>query len=231
MTVLFRQLFEKESSSFTYLIADETTKEALLIDPVMETFDRDCQLLDELELQLKLVLETHIHADHITAASKLRHRYTCQIGVGKASGVKCADFLFDDGEEMSVGEIEIKSLYTPGHTSDSYCFLWNDSIFTGDTLLIRGCGRTDFQSGSNEQLYESVMKKLYTLPPHTLVYPGHDYKGRMCSSIGEEKRNNPRLFEGQTLEAFSEIMNNLNLDSPKKIELAVPANQRCGEIA
>jgi hydroxyacylglutathione hydrolase len=220
--MIFRQLFEKESSTYTYLLADEQTKEALLIDPVIETIDRDLKLLKELGLHLKYVLETHIHADHISSSFELRKRTKAKIAVSKHSGANAIDIYLKDGDTLSLGKLSIKVLETPGHTDGCLSYVLENKIFTGDALLIRGCGRTDFQNGSSEKLYNSI-QKLFSLPSETIVYPGHDYNGFLSSTIAEEKKYNPRIAE-KSLKEFVEIMANLKLSLPKKINEAVPAN-------
>jgi len=229
--MLFRQLFDSETSTYTYLIADEGTKEAVLVDAVLEQVERDRQLLEELGLTLGYCLETHIHADHITATSRLRELTGCQGIVPQNASAKCADRFLGDGEILRVGSVEIKAIATPGHTDSHNAYLVNgDRILTGDALLIRGCGRTDFQSGDAAALHHSITEKLFALPEETLVYPGHDYRGHTVSTIGEEKQYNPR-FVGQTKASFIELMANLNLPNPKKIMEAVPANELCGKVA
>jgi glyoxylase-like metal-dependent hydrolase (beta-lactamase superfamily II) len=229
--MLFRQLFDSETSTYTYLIADERTKEAVLVDAVLEQVERDRQLLEELGLTLGYCLETHIHADHITATGRLRELTGCQGIVPQNASAKCADRFLGDQEILRGGEVEIKAIATPGHTDSHNAYLVNgDRILTGDALLIRGCGRTDFQSGDAAVLYHSITQKLFALPEETLVYPGHDYRGHAASTIGEEKQYNPR-FVGKTKASFIELMASLNLPNPKKIMEAVPANERCGKIA
>lgn len=229
--MLFRQLFDSETSTYTYLIGDEGTKEAVLVDPVLEQVERDRQLLQELGLTLVYCLETHIHADHITATGRLRELTGCQGIVPKNAQAKCADRFLGDGERLGVGSVEIKAIATPGHTDSHNAYLINgDRVMTGDALLIRGCGRTDFQSGDAATLYDSITQKLFVLPEETLVYPGHDYRGHSVSTIEEEKNYNPR-FSGKTKANFIELMASLNLPNPKKIMEAVPANERCGKIA
>lgn len=228
--MLFRQLYDNETSTYTYLIADESSKEAVLVDPVLEQVERDLKLLQELGLTLRYCLETHIHADHITGTGKLRELTECQGIVPINASAACADRFIKDGESLRVGDIEIQAIATLGHTDSHMSYLVNgDRVLTGDSLFIRGCGRTDFQSGDPALMYEHVTQKLFTLPDETLVYPGHDYRGHTVSTIGEEKKYNPR-FASQTRASFIELMNNLNLPDPKKIAEAVPANQRCGKV-
>ncbi|MEZ4846639.1 MAG: MBL fold metallo-hydrolase [Bdellovibrionota bacterium] len=229
--MIFRQLFDLASSTYTYILADSDGKEGVIIDPVMENVDRDFQILQELGIQLKWILDTHVHADHITAAAALKEKTGAKIGLGAGANVACADRLFQENEEISFGDYQLKVIATPGHTDSctSY-YLKGYCVFTGDTLLIRGCGRTDFQQGSSERLFQNVREKLFTLPDETLVYPAHDYKGRMASSIGEEKQFNPRLKLSNTKEQFIEIMKNLKLDYPKQIDRALPANLKCGKV-
>ncbi|MDJ0795886.1 MAG: MBL fold metallo-hydrolase [Calothrix sp. MO_167.B12] len=226
--MLFRQLFDAESSTYTYLIADRQTKEAILVDPVLEKVERDRQLLQELELTLRYCLETHIHADHITGTDKLRSATGC-LGVVPANAhAICADVYMEDGDILHLGAIVIKAIATPGHTDSHNAYLVNNErILTGDALFIRGCGRTDFQSGDAGTLHDSVTQRLFTLPDAILVYPGHDYHGHTVSTIGEEKRWNQR-FVGRTREEFIEFMGNLNLPHPQKMMEAVPANEMCG---
>lgn len=227
--LLFQQLFEHESSTYTYLLGDEISKEAVLIDSVVETVDRDLKLIEELGLKLKYVLDTHIHADHVTGAGEIRNRLEgVKTVVPKNANVPCADILLGDGEEITFGTFPVRAIETPGHTDASLSYLCEGMVFTGDALLIRGTGRTDFQSGSAEDLYESVTGKLFHLPPETKVYPAHDYKGFTSSTIEMEKKHNPRLGGGKSKADFVNIMSNLKLAYPKKIDLALPANQACG---
>lgn len=228
MALLFRQLFESESSTFTYLVADTDSREAVLIDPVLETFERDLRVVRELELTLKYVVDTHVHADHVTAAGRLREATGARTVVSKGARVDCADQVVDDGDEIRFGTQSLRVLATPGHTDSCMSLHLGDRVFTGDCLLVRGTGRTDFQQGSSEKLYRSITDKLFRLPDETLVYPAHDYKGCTCSSIGEEKKHNPRIGGGRDLESFVKIMSELRLAQPKKIHEALPANLACG---
>ncbi|XP_068146102.1 persulfide dioxygenase ETHE1, mitochondrial isoform X2 [Drosophila tropicalis] len=223
----FRQLFDGESSTYSYLLADISTKEAVIIDPVLEQAKRDAQLVKDLGLQLKYAINTHMHADHITGSGWLRQLTGCQTIIAAASGAK-ADLHLKEGDKIQFGRHSIDALATPGHTNGcmSYVIKEQGCIFTGDTILIRGCGRTDFQEGNPKNLYENVHQKIFTLPENYRIYPAHDYKGQLESSVWEEKRLNPRLTKN--LEEFIEIMNNLNLPYPKKIDVSVPANRECG---
>lgn len=224
--MIFRQLFDTDSSSYTYLAGDLATGQAALIDPVLEQLERDLTLVKELGLTLTHVLETHVHADHVTASGRLRERTGCQVVTG-AAGASCANVHVRHGDEVRVGGLTFRVLETPGHTDDSVSYLLGDRIFTGDALLVRGTGRTDFQNGSAGQLYDSITQVLFTLPEETLVYPGHDYQGRTVTTIGEEKRFNPRVA-GRDRAAFIQLMAELNLPPPKKLDIAVPANRACG---
>lgn len=232
--MLFRQLFEPQSSAYTYLIACEGSREAALIDPVLETVERDLELLESLGLTLSFTIETHLHADHVTGASRLRDRTGCRCALPEKSGADDVDVAVREGESIRFGGLELKPLYTPGHTDDHHCYLLeNDGearIFTGDALLIDGCGRTDFQNGDAATLYRSVHEKIFSLPPETLVYPGHDYQQRHVSSVGQERERNPRLGGGKTVDEFVAIMAALNLPRPKKMDVAVPANRECGQF-
>ncbi len=226
--LIFQQLFEAQSSTYTYLLADAVSKEAVLIDTVIETVDRDLKLVSELNLKLVYVLDTHIHADHVTGAGEIRKRTGVKTAVPRNASVPCADLHLSEGDEIKFGQFKIKTLETPGHTDASLSFYCEGMIFTGDVLLIRGTGRTDFQSGSAEDLYESVHKKLFTLPHETKVYPAHDYKGFTSSTIDMEIRHNPRVGSGKTKAQFVQIMKDLKLDLPKKIKESLPANMACG---
>ncbi len=231
--MIFRQLFEKDSSTYTYLLGDEDSREAVMIDPVIEETDNYLKLLNELDLKLKVAMDTHTHADHITALGKLRDATGCVTLMGQQAGSSCASGQFTDQQIIDVGTLTIKAFHTPGHTDDSYSFvLENDGqnyLFSGDTLLIRGTGRTDFQNGNALDAYHSLFEVLLKLPDHTLVYPAHDYKGWMVSSIIEEKRHNPRLQVTNAME-YKQIMDNLNLPNPKMMDVAVPANRSCGNV-
>jgi sulfur dioxygenase len=226
--VIFRQLFDKESSTYTYLLADPKTLEALIIDPVFEQADRDLNRLRELGLSLRYILETHVHADHVTGAGKLSAATGAKVVVAASAGTDGADVLVKDGDIIRCGSLEVKVLATPGHTDGCLSYWVGDRVFTGDGLMIRTAGRTDFQQGSPERLFDSITNKLYALPDTTWVYPGHDYAGNAVSTIGEEKKFNARISTKQTREGFVNLMNALNLPSPKKLQEAVPANLKCG---
>ncbi|MEM7772959.1 MAG: MBL fold metallo-hydrolase [Cyanobacteria bacterium P01_E01_bin.6] len=227
--MLFRQLFDPETSTYTYLIADENTQQSILVDPVSARVDRDHLLLNELGLTLLFCLETHIHADHITGTGKLRQLTQCQGIVPTNAHAACADRYIHHNQVLHVGTIAIHAIETNGHTDSHMAYLVNGThLLTGDSLLIRGCGRTDFQSGDAGTLYDRVTQRLFTLPEDILVYPGHDYKGQTVSTIGEEKRFNPR-FVGRTRDEFIVLMEQLNLPDPKHMMEAVPANEQCGQ--
>lgn len=224
--MIFRQLFDAESSTYTYLLADEESRQAALIDPVREQVDRDVKLVAELGLTLAWVLETHVHADHVTGAGALRERTGAKVAASKR-GAPCVDLQLAEGDVVRVGRLEVKVLETPGHTDDSLSFLVGDKLFTGDALLVRGTGRTDFQNGDPGQLYDAITQKLFTLPDATEVYPGHDYAGHAMTTVGEEKQHNPRLA-GKTREDFITFMRNRQIPPPRKLDVAVPANRACG---
>ncbi|MDH5182647.1 MAG: MBL fold metallo-hydrolase [Gammaproteobacteria bacterium] len=230
--MIFRQLFDKDTSTYTYLIADEVSKEAALIDTVREQIDRDVKVIEDLGLTLKYAIETHVHADHVTGAGSLRQVLpSTQVVVHAASEAECADILINDGDVLKVGDIEIKALYTPGHTNTCTSYQVDDMLFTGDALLIGGCGRTDFQAGDAAQLFDSIHEKFFTNPDSTKVYPGHDYNGLTMSTIGEEKANNPRLGNNKPKTDFVDLMDGLKLDMPKRIKESVPGNMKCGLAA
>jgi len=232
--VIFRQLFDKESSTYTYLIADVKTGEAALVDAVVEHVERDLALVSDLGCRLVAVLDTHVHADHVTAAGKLRERTSATTHVSARGGAPCADVEMSDGHAVRVGAVSIRALSTPGHTNGCMSFVVSADgeplrVLTGDALLVRGCGRTDFQEGDAATLWRSVHEKLFSLPDETLVFPAHDYRGFTVSTIGEEKRLNPRLGAAMTLDSFVALMKNLDLPPPTKIHEAVPANRACGQ--
>lgn len=231
--MLFRQLFDHDSWTYSYLLADEKTREALIIDPVDVQVDNTVRLLGELDLKLVLSIETHTHADHVTGAGLLRERTGCLTRVGEQSSAHCAGGTYRDSDILTVGNLHVQVWYTPGHTDDSYSFVLADEeqpmVFAGDTLLIRGCGRTDFQNGNAGQQYDSL-QRLLTLPSHTRVYPAHDYRGWMVSSIEEEAQHNQRI-RLPSRDAFITHMNNLILPNPKLMDVAVPANRLCGKTA
>lgn len=232
--MLFRQLFEPQSSAYTYLIACERMREAALIDPVVETTGRDLQLLEELDLTLKFTIETHIHADHVTGAARLRELTGCKAAVPERSAAAHVDLEVREGEPIRVGELQLQPLYTPGHTDDHHAYFLEHGgcarVFTGDALMIDGCGRTDFQNGDAATLYNSVHEKIFALPDDTLVYPGHDYQHRRVSTVAQERERNPRLGGGRSLEEFVAIMAALDLPRPNRMDVAVPANRACGEM-
>ena len=225
--MIFRQLLDTDTWTYTYLIASGKGREAVIIDPVIEHTDRYLTLIDQLGIRLVRAMDTHVHADHITALGSLREKTDCITNLGEQTDADCVSETFKDGDVINVDGIKIKTLHTPGHTNDSYSFVMDDRVFTGDTLLIRGSGRTDFQAGNAGDSWDSITGKLFVLPDDTLVYPAHDYKGWTVSSLGEEKHFNPRLA-GKTREEYIEIMNNLNLPDPKMMDVAVPANLKCG---
>ena len=221
--MIFEQLFDTKSSTYTYVISSGEGREALIIDPVIEHTEEYLKMLEKLKLKLVKVIDTHIHADHITALNELNKRTSCVRIMGENSKSEVIDLKIKDNEKIKIENIELKAMYTPGHTDCSYSYLMNDRVFTGDTLLINGTGRTDFQNGSSYDAYESLFNKLLKLPEKTLVYPAHDYNGKKFSTIKNEKNNNPRL-QVKSKEEYAEIMENLNLSNPKMMDVAVPAN-------
>ena len=225
--MIFKQVFDHKSSTYTYLIASSKGREALIIDPVLDNISEYISLLNELDLKLVKVIDTHIHADHITGASKLKEQTNCTTIMGEHTLADTVELKVKDDEIIKLDQIEIRALYTPGHTSDSYSFLMNDCLFSGDTLLINGTGRTDFQNGSAKDAYNSIFNKLLKLPEKTLLYPAHDYNGEKVSSIGKEKKFNPRLQVNSENE-YIEIMNNLNLPEPKMMDVNVARNIKLG---
>jgi sulfur dioxygenase len=225
--LIFRQLFEATSGTYTYLLASRRGGEALIIDPVLEKVDRYLQLIRELDLKLVKAIDTHLHADHITGLGALRDRTRCITVMGEQSSVDVVSMRIADGDRLDIEGISLDVAYTPGHTDDSYSFIMSDRVFTGDTLLIRGTGRTDFQNGDPRAQYESIFHRLLRLPDETMVFPAHDYKGDTVSTVGEEKRYNPRL-QVKSIDEYIALMNNLNLSNPKMMDVAVPANMRQG---
>src|SRR5438876_4642161 len=225
--MIFRQLFDSTSGTYTYLLASRRGGEALIVDPVLEKVDRYIQLVNELDLRLVKAVDTHLHADHITGLGALRDRTHCVTVMGERSKVDVVSMRLSEDDKLTIEGVALDVLYTPGHTDDSYSFLMRDRVFTGDTLLIRGTGRTDFQNGDPRAQYDSIFNKLLRLPEDTLVFPAHDYKGETVSTIGEEKAFNPRL-QVKSVDQYVEVMNNLNLPNPKMMDVAVPANMRVG---
>jgi glyoxylase-like metal-dependent hydrolase (beta-lactamase superfamily II)/rhodanese-related sulfurtransferase len=225
--MIFRQLFDATSSTYTYLLASRHGGEALIIDPVLERVDRYIQLLRELDLRLVKAIDTHLHADHITGLEALSERTRCITVMGEQTKADVVSIRVGDGDRVGIEGLSLEALYTPGHTDDSYSYLMQDRVFTGDTLLIRGTGRTDFQNGDPRQQYQSLFGRLLKLPDETLVYPAHDYKGDTVSTIGEERAFNPRL-QVKSVEDYAALMNALNLPNPKMMDVAVPANMRIG---
>ncbi|WP_019142781.1 MBL fold metallo-hydrolase [Noviherbaspirillum massiliense] len=226
--MIFRQLFEPVSSTYTYLLGCEHTGQAVLIDPVISSMERDLAEVRSLGLTLAYSIDTHIHADHITAALELKKATGSRIAAPAWDRLPCTDVGIEEGKPFQVGSIVLQPLHTPGHTDGHFAYLLGDRVFTGDALLIDGCGRTDFQNGDAETLYKSVTEKLFKLPDECLVYPAHDYQGRRVSCIGQEKSRNPRLGKERTLEEFKAIMANLKLPYPTFIDYAVPGNRQCG---
>jgi glyoxylase-like metal-dependent hydrolase (beta-lactamase superfamily II) len=231
--MIFRQLFDPETATYTYLLADGKTREAVLVDTVLEQVERDTTLLRELELELVCTLETHVHADHVTASGTLREAHGSQVAVGARAGVENADRSLDDGENVDFGAIRLETRHTPGHTDGCVTFVCHEEGFalTGDALLVRGCGRTDFQQGDPRTLFHSVRERILSLPDETLLYPGHDYRGRTVTTVAEEKRFNARLGLSKSEAEFVEIMDGLNLAYPKRMDRAVPANLVSGLLA
>jgi glyoxylase-like metal-dependent hydrolase (beta-lactamase superfamily II) len=225
--MIFKQVFDQKSSTYTYLIASSKGREALIIDPVLENVEDYLKLLNELDLKLVKVIDTHIHADHVTGASKLKNKTKCVTIMGENTPADSVEIKVKNEEIIKLDHLKIKALYTPGHTSDSYSFLMDNYLFSGDTLLINGTGRTDFQNGSSEDAYNSIFNKLLKLPDETLLYPAHDYKGEKVSTIGKEKKQNPRL-QVSSVDEYIDIMNSLNLKKPKEIETNVPRNINLG---
>ena len=233
--LIFRQLFDKASSTYTYVLGDAAAGAAAIIDPVLENADRDAKLVQELGLELKYALETHVHADHVTGSGALRDRLGARTVVSARAGAECADVHADDGDRLELGAHTIDVLATPGHTAGclTYVVRAGDQVlaFTGDALLVRGCGRTDFQQGDARTLFGSVRGKIFELPNDALIYPGHDYRGHTVTTVGEEKRFNPRLNLGVSEDAFVDIMDALHLADPRLMDVAVPANLACGSVA
>jgi glyoxylase-like metal-dependent hydrolase (beta-lactamase superfamily II) len=231
--MIFRQLFEAESSTYTYLLGCEQTGECLLLDPVVETMERDLDAVQQLGLKLTTTLETHIHADHVSSACRLRGLTGSKIAVPAMERLECADIAVAEDQPLSVGTMTLRPLFTPGHTDSHHSYLLERGelvlLFSGDALLIDGCGRTDFQNGDAGTLYRSVKEKIFSLPDDTLVYPAHDYEHRHVSTVAQERERNPRLGAGKDMDDFVEIMANLGLPYPAKMDVAVPANRRCGE--
>ena len=225
--MIFRQVFDNKSSTYTYLIASAKGREAVIIDPVIENVENYIKLLNELDLKLVKVIDTHIHADHVTGASKLKQATNCFTLMGEHTPADAVEIKVKDDEIIKIDQIEIKAMYTPGHTSDSYSFLMDNYLFSGDTLLINGTGRTDFQNGSSKDAYNSIFNRLLKLPEDTILYPGHDYNGKESSTIGNEKKFNPRL-QVKNVDEYVELMSNLNLAKPQLIDINVSRNIKLG---
>ena len=225
--MIFKQVFDKKTSTYTYLIASAKGREALIIDPVLENVEEYIQLLKELDLKLVKVIDTHIHADHVTGATKLKQATNCTTLMGEHTPADAVEIKVKDNELINIDSLKIKSLYTPGHTSDSYSFLLDNYLFSGDTLLINGTGRTDFQNGSSKDAYNSLFNNILKLPEETLVYPGHDYNGKFSSTIGNEKKFNPRL-QVKSVDEYVEIMSNLNLSKPEMMDNNISKNIQLG---
>lgn len=227
--MLFRQFFHQASSTYTYLIASGKGREAVIIDPVKEHLDYYLKAIEQLDLKLVRAIDTHTHADHITGLGELRDHTACITTMGEYSRAECVSHTMREDERLNIDGIVLRALYTPGHTHESFSLVMEDRVFTGDVLLIRGTGRTDFQGGDAEQSWDSIVNKLFKLPEDTLIYPAHDYKGWTVSTVGEEKRFNPRLA-GKSKQEYVDIMHNLNLSDPKMMDVAVPANLACGRV-
>ncbi|WP_072090384.1 MBL fold metallo-hydrolase [Candidatus Pelagibacter communis] len=225
--MIFKQVFDEKSSTYTYIIASAKGREAVIIDPVIENVESYISILNELELKLVKVIDTHIHADHVTGASKLKQVTNCSTLMGEHTPADAVEIKVKDDEIIKIDQLEIKAMYTPGHTSDSYSFLMDNYLFSGDTLLINGTGRTDFQNGSSKDAYNSIFNKLLKLPEDTILYPGHDYNGKESSTIGNEKKCNPRL-QVKNVDEYVELMSNLNLAKPKLIDINVSRNIKLG---
>jgi glyoxylase-like metal-dependent hydrolase (beta-lactamase superfamily II)/rhodanese-related sulfurtransferase len=225
--MIFRQLFDSVSGTYSYLLASRPGGEALILDPVLEKVDRYCQLLRELDLRLVKAVDTHLHADHVTGLAELRERTQCVTVMGDQSKADVVAMRVSDGDKVMIEGVSLDVMYTPGHTDDSYSYLMKDRVFTGDTLLIRGTGRTDFQNGSARAQYDSLFNRLLKLPEETMVFPAHDYKGDTVSTIGEEKRFNPRL-QVNSVDEYIELMSKLNLPNPKLMDVVIPANMKVG---
>jgi glyoxylase-like metal-dependent hydrolase (beta-lactamase superfamily II) len=231
--MIFRQLFEPDSSTYTYLLGCPETRQAVLIDPAIDTVDRDLAVLEELDLELAYTVETHHHADHLTGARVLREKTGCKVAYPAVERPECADVGLEEGTPLTVGSITLHPLFTPGHTSHHHCYRVDTDthtmLFSGDALLIEACGRTDFQSGDAGTLYDSLHAKVFSLPDDTIVYPGHDYEGRHISTVAQEKERNPRLGHNKSRAEFVAIMDGLDLPYPRKIDFAVPGNEMCGK--
>ena len=225
--MIFKQVFDTKSSTYTYIIASAEGREALIIDPVLENVEDYIKILNQLNLKLVKVIDTHIHADHVTGAGKLRDKTKCVTIMGEHTPTDAVEVKVKDDEIIKLDKLNFRALYTPGHTSDSFCFLMDNYLFSGDTLLINGTGRTDFQNGNSKDAYNSIFNRLLKLPEETLLYPAHDYKGQTFSTIGKEKRSNPRL-QVKNVDEYIEIMNNLNLQKPEKIDYNVENNLKLG---
>ena len=225
--MIFKQVFDTKSSTYTYIIASAEGREALIIDPVLENVEDYIKILNQLNLKLVKVIDTHIHADHVTGAGKLRDKTKCVTIMGEHTPTDAVEVKVKDGEIIKLDKLNFRALYTPGHTSDSFCFLMDNYLFSGDTLLINGTGRTDFQNGNSKDAYNSIFNRLLKLPEETLLYPAHDYKGQTVSTIGKEKRSNPRL-QVKNVDEYIEIMNNLNLKKPEKFDYNVENNLKLG---